>query len=53
MNSEEAKETLETIGRLIEEIKKDLKKAEEKERQKEKLKEYLRLLKRDRVDYII
>jgi len=53
MNSEEAKKTLETIGRLIEEIKEDLKKVEEKEKQKMRLKHFLRLLNRDRVDYII
>jgi len=53
MSFEEAKEILERIGRLLEEMREDLKSVEEKERRKQMLKSFLKLLNKSRVEYII
>jgi len=53
MSFEEAKEILEKIGRLLEEMREDLKNMEEKERRKQMLKSFLKILNKSRVEYII
>jgi len=53
MSFEEAKEILERIGRLLEEMREDLKNIEEKERRRQMLKSFLKILKKSRVEYII
>jgi len=53
MSFEEAREILEKIGRLLEEMREDLKSMEEKERRKQMLKSFLKILNKSRVEYII
>jgi len=53
MSFEEAREILEKIGRLLEEMREDLKNMEEKERRKQMLKSIMKILSKSRVEYII